>query len=327
MDMKNRVLIFPIAFVVALSGLTGCGLAPESTIQANENNTYQVVKTVYSEAPIALSELVDGQDFKVNLVKLSANATSSGSIITVNGAPASITPSGETLLSLSPGANVVTVTNPDGKVRENVTLSFTPPLAVYVTKYFVDVNYSNPVEVWGNVNRPDAFVAVNGIPAFVSVDGSFAAHVQLTLAESDIQAVAVDRDEITEYTIMQSLSRGILTPVYGSDYRFEPHLAPKNMTVALKQGGTAALVLTVMVRTDKGIGPQKCSIIIPGSYPGLTATVSLPEFEGYPNINYHTAMTVTVGPDVAPGQYPLRVEFESSSGSAVAANLNVVVEK
>lgn len=323
--MKNRIL-FILVVVVALSSLTGCGMASESTIQGNESEAYQVVRTAYREAPLVLNELAEGRNFNVNLVKLAGNATSGGSVITVNGSPTSMTVSGETLLSLIPGPNVIRMTNRDGIVTENVTVSFTPPLAVFVTQYFVDVNYSNPVEVWGYVNRPGASVIVNGVPAFVSVDGSFAAHVQLTMRESDIQAVAVSGDEATEYTIMQSLYQGKLTQVYGSDYRFEPHLLlPKN-PVIIKPGSMASADLTIMLRTYKGVGVEKCSIDVPVSYPGLTAAVNLPEFDGYPNINYHTSITVNASPDVAPGQYPFRIVLLTANDSSAAANLNVVVE-
>ena len=325
--MKNRISVLLTFAVVTLSGLTGCSLVSQPAIPSNENSPYQVVRTAYRDAPIAVSELADGDNFNVNLVKLTANATSDGREITVNGASASTMPSGETLLFLNPGENVVRVTNRDGKPTENMTVSFTPPLAVYITKYFMDVNYSYPVEVRGNVNRPGASVAVNGVPAFVSVDGSFAAHVQLTMRESDIQAVAVDGDEITEYTIIQSLYRGLLTPVYGADYRFQPRLVLPKSTVTIKPGSTASADLTIMLRTYKGVGVEKCAVDMPVSYPGLTATVNLPEFDGYPNINYHPTITVPASADVAPSQYPLRVEFSTASGSSAAANLNVVVEK
>jgi hypothetical protein len=325
--MKHGLILFVLIYAIAMSGLTGCGAASEpSAVSPDETVPYQVVQTVYREAPLSVSELVNGHDFPVNLVKLTGNATSGGRTVIVNGAPVTVTAGNETLLVLSRGKNAIQIKNGDGTIAENFTVSFTPPLAVYVTEYKMDKNYSLPVEARGFVNRPDATVTVNKRPAGVAPDGSFTAQVQLSYAYCNLQAVAVLGDDATEHTIMQSLSGGALTPVYGSHYRFEPHLlAPKN-PVTLKPGGTATADLTLMLRTDKGVGAEKCSIIVPGSYPGLTVSITPSEFEGYPNINYHPTVTFSAGPKVTPGEYPFRVEFATASGLAAAANVNVVVE-
>lgn len=326
--MKHGLILFVLIYAIAMSGLTGCGAASEpSAVSPDETVPYQVVQTVYREAPLSVSELVNGHDFPVNLVKLTGTTTAGGKTIIVNGAPVTVTAGNETLLVLSRGKNAIQIKNGDGTIAENFTVSFTPPLAVYVTEHKMDRNYSLPVEARGFVNRPDATVTVNKRPAGVAPDGSFTAQVQLSYAYCNLQAVAVLGDDATEHTIMQSLSGGALTPVYGSGIRYAPRLLPpKDPTITLKPGGTASADLTLLLRTDKGVSPEKCSFSVPDSYPGLTAAVSPAKFEGYPNINYHPTVTFSAGPKVTPGEYPFRVEFETQATPFSSVNFKVVVE-
>jgi len=190
-------------------------------------------------------------------------------------------------------------------------------------------NYSKPVEARGFVNRPDAVVTVNKRPAVVAPDGSFTAQVPLTYANSNLQAVAVLGNEATEYTIIEALTPdgSILSPVPDSGIRYASGLLPlKDPAITMKPGAIASVDLTLLLRTDKGAGPQKCSLSIPDSYPGLTAEVTPAEFDGYPNINYHPTITFTATPKAVPGEYSFRVKFGPGTSPFSSVSFKVVIE-
>jgi hypothetical protein len=227
---------------------------------------------------------------------------------------------------------------------KTITVTFSPPLALYLDIPRVDnnsgIDYSKtPVSITGRVSKPQAEVTVNGQEVEVQADGSFSAESLL----DQVQASATLGEEHDSDFLPYFVSNGKAGIVPGAGVVKSSMIRVAGNPIDLSQGQSAVLDFDFNVRKDLA-QDSKASFVIsrvsPGSQslgsegvqadflppvPGLLVMMEPSDYTTYPNIDYHSSITITTGGGVAPGQYIYFLVGYLNARAWTAANIVVNV--
>lgn len=304
----------------------------ENTIEAmavrGEERFSDTISATYSPpapdaVPDALSLWInspeDGAEFEVNLQKVSGTVSDAQAIVIVNGIEAKVVENGAyyAYIDLVEGENSIEAVALKGaaKSSQTVTVTFTPALVVYLDaepEWGIDYT-KTPLTVTGTVNRPEAWVTVNGQDVLAASDGSFTTQVLLVEGSNSIKAVATLGDERDEVFILYMVENGYPNPVPGYSHFFASSLKYEH-EITIKAGETGTI--DVLLETRKS-GPGEYSgkpFYVSREYSkdalpmpeGLEVSLEPARFKTYPNTTYHAILIIKTDPELAPGEYYLR---------------------
>ena len=237
-------------------------------------------------------------------------------------------------LDLDKGPNTIEVTaSKNGKKAiKAVTVTFNPPLAVYLDLIPMGANLTldGPAAITGYVTRPEAIVTVNGVPAEVSQDGFYSAEVQLEPGLSTLIAEATlgGRSDERRFSFELSPKGRVITKPNPATHGVGQSL------VTLKAGEKNTDVLLVIENT-LGI-PGQFKYAISRVY-GLHSKTKLPMPEGltiylepdnftvWPLTLYRLQVIIETTSQVTPGTYWFLIEDFSEGVGPEAEWLGVMV--
>jgi hypothetical protein len=279
----------------------------------------QNVESTYQKAPATITIQSDGQEVRVNLVKLVGSVSCPDTTVLVNNTPAIVSGDGSyySFLDLAEGKNIIEIKTIQGVSTntESITVFFTPPLMIKLTgsEFSGDVhNDKAPMKVTGVVNNSKAKVTVNGHEAKVAQDGTFSVQIELELGIcSKIQMIAVLGEEVDVDELVFAKGFAI---VPGQAIFWFPRIILPNSAIKLKAGETGSL--TAVLRIKKHFAGRSELSVVRFSQgmeqpmiPGLIADVNPSDFNiSYPNIDYQLTINVKTSPELASGEYYFRVK-------------------
>jgi nitrogen fixation protein FixH len=300
----------------------------EAVVVRGEERLSEAISVIYSppspgmvtnDLSLEIDYPEDGAEFKVNLQRISGTVSNPQATVVVNGIEAKVAENGSyyTWLDLGEGKNTITATALKGtaRVSQTVTVTFTPPLVVYLdAEPELGVDYTKtPLAVTGMVNRPEANVTVNGEAITVTPDGSFTAQALLNEGSSKVEAVATLGGERDEVYILYMVENGILGHVPGYSHFFAAREKyEQEITITAGEKGS----IDILLETRKS-GPGEYSgkaFYVSGEYSKealpmpeeLEVSLEPNNFKTYPNTTYHATLIIQTDPALAPGEYYLR---------------------
>jgi len=123
-----------------LSQITKTPMTTFILISANTDTTITTGTAIASDllqAPMTIDKTFDGKEIRVNLIKFTGIAPSTGSTVTINDIPATMNSDGTyyAYLDVNPGKNIIEIkTNSYGaKTSEQIAITFTPPVTIFLT--------------------------------------------------------------------------------------------------------------------------------------------------------------------------------------------------
>jgi hypothetical protein len=215
-------------------------------------------------------------------------------------------------------------------------------LAVYIEHPYPgesSEDYSREaVTITGYVNLPQASVAVNGVEAEVSPDGTYTATIQLKEGSNSIQAIAVlgeMTDEITYAVGVDEKGRMYAIPgLGGGGPRYQSRVNYEN-SLELQSGETVSTILVLDVRKDIREKETFTYTIkyVAGEYSddvlqlpeGMEVTIEPSQFDVCPNEIYDSALTISTTEGVYPGDYWFRLEQNLKNGYQGTGWIKIIV--
>jgi hypothetical protein len=205
-----------------------------------------------SEPPtIAITSPGEGALLATSVIAISGTVTGAGVAVSVDGTPASVGGgSFETTLTLADGSHtlVATATNAAGSASDQVsiTVDTTPPVVTITAPAEGAQTTEASVLVTGTVADASPIVSftVNGAPATLAPDGSFAVTVPLALGPQAITALATDAaghpgSASVPVTRGEAPAIVIASPAAGALFAASP------LTITGTLGGTEPIAVTV----------------------------------------------------------------------------------
>lgn len=319
--MKISAAAVPFIILSALilsSSFLGCATQPKSTAA--------------QALALVVSYPSDNAELSTNLANVAGTVSSPGTSVTVQGHDAYVDQDGNFIgyALLDKGANTVVVTaSADGKTQtQTLNLSFTPNLAVFLDQPPYGVNYNQtPLVATGYVNDPQASVEVNGVPATVSLDGSFSAAVRVSIGDI-LKAVATLGSQSDSMSLYLSLR-----PPPGPIIMFNESFG---RSIYLTAGESLATQVSVdtnkIVRNPSELSHTFDAINVnggnffPAQWPeGLQVYFQPEGVTLYPNTSYTYHLVVHTSVQTPPGEYYFQVKTDVQSAMSETGTIKVTV--
>jgi hypothetical protein len=350
-----------------LSQITKTPMTTFILISANTDTTITTGTAIASDllqAPMTIDKTFDGKEIRVNLIKFTGIAPSTGSTVTINDIPATMNNDGTyyAYLDVNPGKNIIEIkTNSYGaKTSEQIAITFTPPVTIFLHYPWPPPSpapdYTKvPLDMIGYVNNPAAKVEINGNKVAANSDGSFSSRIQLKQGNNSIKAVAtLGNDSDTDgYILPVGENGGLSGPqpfLIHSPYSYAYILGGSTTGGSPPYSSTYQIGIGKTVQEDVQLLIKKTDYgdISPGSYfkpvvtrtsgvrtgdtlpvlPSLTVEFLPPAFRQYERIEYQTFMVIKAGPDLVPGNYYFTVDYDVVGGEGhFMDNIVIAVHK
>jgi len=292
----------------------------------------QNVEPTYQKAPATITIQSDGQEVRVNLVKLVGSVSRPDTTVLVNNTPAIVSGDGSysSFLDLAEGKNTIEIKTIQGVSTntESITVFFIPPLMINLTGFEFSGDTHNskvPMKVTGVVNNSKAKVTVNGHEAKVAQDGTFSVQMELEPSIcSKIQMIAVLGEEVDVDELV--FAKGLAIVPGQAIFWFPRIILPNSQAcgytaIKLKAGETESLAAVLRVKKYFA-GRSELSVVRFSQgmeqpmIPGLIADVHPSDFNiSYPNIDYQLTINVKTSPELASGEYYFRLKGGNYSTS------------
>ncbi|MGD9142292.1 MAG: hypothetical protein PVG61_00435 [Dehalococcoidia bacterium] len=297
------------------------------------------------EPELTINSPLDNTEHGMNVLPVTGTVDDPAAIVLVNGIEAVVAPDGsfrgyavlDNAIRTDTDDYIIEVIalNKTKKSVRTVTVSFVPPLVVYLNaETELGVDYTKePMPVTGMVNKPEASVTVNGKAVTVNDDGLFKTQVMLKEGSNRISAVATLGDETDEMYILYIIEDGVLGHVPGYSIFFDALLSYESKAT-LKAGETLRLPVTLETRKD-GPGGFSGSFVhvgreygdMPLPWPGgLDVYLDPPGFTAYPNEIYDFELVISTAAELLPDTYFIRFYRNFENGFYGSGWLELTVE-
>jgi hypothetical protein len=207
-------------------------------------------------------------------------------------------------------------------VSQVLTVTFTPPLAVFLDyiQPSPGVNYLiTPATFTGYVNDPQASVTVDGKPVVVAADGTFTAQVMLNLWPSgagvvhgtSVTATLGDQTDTDGVGIGVTENGSVMySPGNGLNRMMNSYF--EENTITLKAGESTIIYGNIQPQKSiQSSTPLDFQVIYPVAN-GIIVLVQPANFTLYPEEIYQVSAVIQTSPSLPPGQYRITVAVQQS---------------